>query len=285
MPPTCFIARSALALGASLTLVACSTPNEGGASPGDAPIVIGSSFTIESEVLGKGRAVHVCLPWGYAEREERFPVLYLIDGGVQQDLVPVVGFQALATLSAQYREFIVVGVETENRRFELTTPSEVAYDLELIPSNGGAEDFRRFLVEELRPWVDSSYRTSGEDVVLGESLAGLFIVDTFLRAPASFDSYIAVSPSLWWNEGSLALSAAEHLRAQGFPAGRSLFLTVADEADIQEGMRPLVAALEAHAPAGLSWWFQPMPEEHHHTIYHPATLVALRLVFGGAADS
>jgi len=191
----------------------------------------------------------------------------------------VAGFAALATLSGQYEEFILVGVETAERHFELTPPSELAYDLEQIPHNGGAEAFRLFIVEEVQPLIDSRYRTSGETAVLGESLAGLFIVHSFLTVPQSFDHYIAVSPSLWWQDGELAASAGQYLRAADFPEARSLFLTVADEADILHATKPLVDSLESSAPEQLRWWFQPMPEEHHHTIYHPATLNALRLIF------
>ena len=77
----------------------------------------------------------------------------------------------------------------------------------------------------------------------------------------------------------LSHEAADLLAAGGF--GRhSLYLTIADGGeDMQTGMDRLVAALEAGAPAGLAWWYRPMPDEHHHTIYNPATLDALRLVF------
>lgn len=127
--------------------------------------------------------------------------------------------------------------------------------------------------------MESRYRTTDQRVVLGESLAGLFVVDTFLRAPETFDMYIAVSPSLWWRGALLANSAAERLQ-DDFPADRSLYLASADEADIIAGIEPLVAALREHAPASLRWWYEPMPEEHHNTIYHPATLRALRLMLG-----
>lgn len=243
-------------------------------------IVIGSEFSLESKFLGQSRTINVILPMGYEKGSQKYPVLYLIDGGVQQDLIPVAGFGALATLSAQYREFILVGVETQNRKFELTTPSTVAYDLLQIPQNGGADDFRRFIREEVQPTINRRYRTTDETAVLGESLAGFFIVDTFLRAPKSFTHYIAVSPSLWWNDKALALSSSERLSENSFPQHRSLYLAFADEKDIGEAILPLHKALKNGAPETLEWWYQPMPLEHHNTIYHPATLNALRLIFG-----
>lgn len=255
------------------------------AAPASAPLVeeltisIGTQLPISSTILGEPRTLSVFLPWSYDQRQEPFPVLYLIDGGPEQDFMPVAGLAALASLSAQYREFIVIGVETFDRRYELTTPSQVAYDLQQIPKNGGADDFRRFIHEEVQPLIESRYRTTGERLVLGESLAGLFIVDTFLRSPETFDMYIAVSPSLWWRQAELAKSASNHLQAS-FPTGKSLYIASADEPDILAGIDPLARALRAHAPASLCWWYESMPDEHHNTIYHPATLRALRLMLG-----
>jgi predicted alpha/beta superfamily hydrolase len=243
-------------------------------------IVLGESIPLESEIYGESRTVNVFLPMGYAERNERFPVLYLIDGGVRQDFIPMAGMAALATLSGQYREFILVGIQTNNRHYELTSRSEVEYDLENIPKNGGADDFRRHLINEVKPFIEDRYRTSGEDAIIGESLAGLFIAETFLRAPKSFDHYVAVSPSLWWRNMGLSREAIGLLQRDGFPADRSLYLTIADEGGTMiEGMERLVKALESNAPEGLDWWYEPMLDEEHHTIYNPAALHALRLVF------
>lgn len=276
------LARSAASHAVALALMipACHAPPRAPQPlAGETDIVVGTEFPLDSAVLNESRTITTYLPADYATRDERFPVLYLIDGGIAQDYLPVAGMAALAWLSGQYREFIVIGVQTNNRRYELTTPSTVATDLEAIPKNGGADDFRRFITEEIQPLVNRRYRTTGETAVLGESLAGLFIVDTFLRAPDSFDHYIAVSPSLWWNDQALAHAAKDHLQSDGFPPGRSLYLTVGDETDIQRALPPLLSALKEHAPNALRWRYDPMPAEHHHTIYHPATLNALRWIF------
>lgn len=267
-----------LAMAAILILVACqpaSTPE----SAQETPITIGSQIRLESTIYQMGRTITVSLPWSYGDGNRSYPVLYVVDGGVQQDFLPMAGMSALGSLSMQYREFILVGVQTENRYVELTATSELEDDLRWIPENGGAGEFRRHLLDEVKPFIETRYRTSGEDAIIGESLAGLFITETFLRAPDSFDHYIAVSPSLWWRGEGLSHEAADLLAAGGF-GGHSLYLTIADEGeDMQTGMDRLVAALEAGAPAGLAWWYRPMPDEHHHTIYNPATLDALRLVF------
>jgi predicted alpha/beta superfamily hydrolase len=278
MRPNRFAQLAGLAAVAVLILVACQ-PATNPQTARETPVTIGSQILLESGIYGTGRTVTVSLPWSYGDGNRRYPVLYVVDGGVQQDFLPMAGMSALGSLSMQYREFILVGVQTENRYVELTAASALEDDLRWLPENGGAEQFRRHLLDEVKPWIEARYRTSGEDAIIGESLAGLFITETFLRTPASFDHFIAVSPSLWWRGEGLSHEAADLLAEGGF-GGHSLYLTIADEGeDMQTGMDRLVAALEAGAPDDLTWWYRPMPDEHHGTIYNPATLDALRLVF------
>ena len=59
------------------------------------------------------------------------------------------------------------------------------------------------------PQVNSRYRTTDETAIVGESLAGLFVVETFLLEPDLFDSYLAFDPSLWWNGGQLVREAGD----------------------------------------------------------------------------
>jgi hypothetical protein len=170
-----------------------------------------------------------------------------------------------------------------NRRSEITPPARdlAAYEAELGAKPGGSAGFRRFIAEEVKPWVEARYRTSGRDAVMGESLAGLFVVETLFEAPALFDDYIAVSPSLWWDEMRYGRDARAYL-ARLPRAPRRLYLTLADEGfRDQEGMERLVAALRSAAPADLQWLYVPQGRfETHASIYHGAALDAFRAFYG-----
>ena len=61
--------------------------------------------------------------------------------------------------------------------------------------------------------IDARYATTGERAIVGESLAGLFVVETFLREPELFDTYVAFDPSLWWNDAGLVTGARHKLEA------------------------------------------------------------------------
>ena len=244
------------------------------------PIVIGRTFSVASAALEAQRTVNVWLPPGYAEGEARYPVIYLIDGGLTQDFHHVTGLAQLGALSWLTQEVIVVGVETVDRRRELAFPIERDAQLRRdYPTAGESAVFRRYLVDEVMPFVTAQYRTSGEDALLGESLAGLFIVETFLRQPDAFDTYIALDPSLWWDEGRLSEEAAELLARHGADR-RRLWLSVGSETLEQPAPTArLLAALRAQPAKAIELHYEPRPQLTHATIYHPTAWEALQALY------
>jgi hypothetical protein len=128
------------------------------------------------------------------------------------------------------------------------------------------------------PEIGRRYRVNARRAIIGESLAGLFSVETFLREPDLFDTVIAISPSLWWNGGELVREASVLLKHQ--PRGeRHLFLTSADEDNIAPNVAKLAGLLKSEAPTDLDWIYVPRPDEHHDTIYLASEKFALGRAF------
>ncbi len=248
------------------------------------PILIGEVHSLASGVMGQERRISVRLPTGYADKAAaRYDVVYVIDGGPEQDFPHIAGLAQSADVNGTFEPFILVGIETVKRREEITPPvaDPAPYVAELGVTPGGSANFRRFIAEEVKPWVEKRYRTSGRDAVMGESLAGLFVVETLFESPRLFDDYIAVSPSLWWEKMKYGREAVSYLRR--LPAGRRrLYLTLADEGYWHEqGVTALVAGLKAAAPADLQWLYVPQANsETHASIYHGAALDAFRAFYG-----
>ena len=249
-------------------------------APAGKPVVIGTSYTIPSVVLGEPRTINVYVPPSYATGSRRYRVLYMLDGGEAQDFHHISGLAQLATISGATEEFIVVGIETRQRRRELTARSADPRYTKEWPEHGASSLFRRHIAEEVIPFVESRWRLDGESALIGESLAGLFVVETLLRSPGMFDRYVAIDPSLWWDSRALAREAPA-LLARHDGGRRTLWLTSGDEpGTMQDGMNRLVEALKTRAPAGLEWSYAPRPDETHASIYHPAALDALRSLWG-----
>ena len=109
----------------------------------------------------------------------------------------------------------------------------------------------------------------------GESLAGLFIVETFLREPALFDHYVAFDPSLWWNGAALLDSVPAHLSAlNGSP--RTLYLASSKD-DIGAETAKLATLVRARSPRGLALEYVPRPDLGHGTIFRALAPSALAL--------
>src|SRR5690606_10099855 len=145
------------------------------------------------------RRINVYRPpaWGEPDGAPR-PVLYMPDGGIAEDFLHIAGLLQVSVGNGTMRPFMLVGIENTERRRDMTGPTEVAEDRKIAPRVGASAAFRQFIRDELIPAIDARYPTTRERAIVGESLAGLFVVETLLTEPAMFDTYIAIDPSLWW---------------------------------------------------------------------------------------
>ena len=94
--------------------------------------------------------------------------------------------------------------------------------------SGGAEFFTQFIEEELIPHIDKSFPTTPFRTLIGHSYAGLFTVNTLINHQHLFTNYLAIDPSLDWDNQSVLKQAKEKLASQSFK-GKSLFVSLAAE--------------------------------------------------------
>jgi predicted alpha/beta superfamily hydrolase len=236
------------------------------------------AFTLTTTTPAETRRINVYKPPGYDGSSDRYPVLYMPDGGLQEDFPHVAKALDEGIRAGEIQPLILVGIENTERRRDMTGPTTVASDKAIAPRVGGSAVFRAFIAKQLVPEVARRYRVNAHRGIIGESLAGLFTVEAFLREPGLFDTVIAISPSLWWNDGSLVREAPALLKDQ--PQGeRHLFLTSADEDNIAPNVARLADVLKADAPKRLNWIYVPRPEQHHDTIYLASEKFALRRAY------
>jgi uncharacterized protein len=156
-------------------------------------IVIGKTDTIFSKILNEKRKILVYTPNLTSPSNvpnQRYPVLYLLDG--EAHFVSTVGLvQQLsqANGNAVLPEMIVVGI-TNTNRFRDLTPSATG--------TGGGNNFMKFIETELMPHIESTYNTAPYKVLVGHSLGGLTAIDVLTRNANLFNAYIAIDPSMWF---------------------------------------------------------------------------------------
>ena len=168
------------------------------------------TFTIQSTNLQELRTINVWTPLEYETNLDSLPVLYMPDGGIEEDFPHIANTLAELIKNKKIEPIILVGIENTQRRRDLTGITNVEKDKEIAPVVGGSENFRSFISDELFFEINKRYRTTNKKGIIGESLAGLFIIETFFMKPDLFDYYIAFDPSLWWNNKFLIKKASKN---------------------------------------------------------------------------
>ena len=198
----------------------------------DKNIVIGQKDVIYSNILEEDREIWVHLP--ESTMDERFtpvkyPVLYLLDGA--SHFLSVTGMikQLSPTVSP---EMIVIGVTNTDRTRDLTPThvNEIDGDTIIPKTSGGGKKFLRFIEEELMPYVEETYQASSYKTFVGHSFGGLAVIDALIERPELFNNYIAIDPSLWWDNQELLNRAKNALKPKKYK-GKSLYVGVANTMD------------------------------------------------------
>lgn len=224
------------------------------------------TFSIQSQKVGEARTINVWTPPNYKTSTDSFNVMYMLDGGIKEDFPHVANTLDKLIRENKIKPVLLVGIENTQRRRDLTGNTDVAKDKEIAPVVGGSQQFRTFIKEELFPEINKRYRTTTGKSIIGESVAGLFVMETFFLMPDMFDQYIAFDPSLWWNDHYLVRTAKEHL-VQFPSAGKRLWFAGSNTSDISTYTRLLAEILKNDNHTNLRWKYSDEPKEQHSTIF------------------
>ena len=288
-------ARKSAALALSVVGVACAHPpttveaTAVAASPALAVNAVDStsaheatpaheSFTIASSIMHETRRINVYRPPAARRSRSAISVIYMPDGGLAEDFPHVATDIDRAIAAHDMQPVMLVGIENTERRRDMTGPTRVKSDSAIAAHVGGSAAFRAFIRDELMPVIAHRYGRARTTGIIGESLAGLFVMETLFADPDLFDVYISLSPSLWWNDQSLLRSAESRLRAAPSIRARLHFATAGDD-DVGNAGASLAAVFRTAAPRTLVWTYEPRPDLLHSTIYRGASPALLRRLF------
>jgi len=200
------------------------------------PLTIGTSYLVSTH--GVERRVNVVLPPDYDQSDKTYPILIMLDAGLPQDFYLSLGMERWNQLWQRSGPVIFVGVETVDRQRELLPPTRSKAEMERYPTAGESAAFRKWLSTSILPLIRNQYRDDGRAFLAGESAAGHFVAETWVVAPALFDGYAALSPSLQWDKQSLSHRLVG-MEKQDRPP---LFISLADEGgETEEGVLRFVA--------------------------------------------
>ena len=259
------------------------------------PVTIGTTDTIWSPTLKETRRYMVYTPPSYSDTTylpKRYPVLYLLDGDAHfhsvTGLLQILGTGVNATFVVP--EMIVIAIPNTNRTRDMT-PTHTDRDPDGKPqpglaSSGGMANFLKFIQTELIPRVDQAYRTAPYRVFVGHSLGGITTINALYTMPETFNAYVAIDPSLWWDKRVLLKQARDKFSKPGL-AGRALYVAQANtitpgDTTLNVHFNSIVqfnSVLETFNTSGLRYAYKYYPNDSHGSVPLMAEYDALRFIF------
>ncbi|MEX0288056.1 MAG: alpha/beta hydrolase [Flavobacteriaceae bacterium] len=164
-------------------------------------IEVGSRFTIKSSILKEDRHCLISLPDSYdtTNLEKKYPLLILLDGYTHfKTAAGIVHFMGSArNRNYLIPETIIVAIENVDRERDFTVTK---IKTKRPNTMGGGRNFLHFIEKELIPYIDQNYNTQTHRVLVGHSLGGLLTLNAYMDENSLFDAYVAIDPSIWWDE-------------------------------------------------------------------------------------
>ena len=217
--------------------------------------VIGSSLTIQSEILNDEREIQIFVPDSYSNSDKKYPVLYVLDG--QRYFFHAVSLQKTFVEFKETPEFIIVGISKKpsdrNRNFSVNS-----------------QKYLEFIEKEIIKYLDAKYRTSEKRMLFGWAFGGGFVIETMINKPNLFDAYIAASPfPLKEKINKIDSFLTKH------PSFSKLlfFSSETNEGLVKKGTSELNVLLTNKGNEKLNWAFKELDDEEHRstpftTLYH-----------------
>ena len=255
--------------------------------------------TIHSKILNEDRFIWLHIPEAARNTTKKFPVVFLFDAEANFDATKnTLDKLSRESSSKAAGEVILIGIGNIWLRYRDYSPSHINsspwVDESAAKTTGGGEAFISFLEKELLPYIEKKYPVSSSRTLIGHSMGGLQVINILLKHKELFDNYIAIDPSMWWDDQKLLNESASILHDRPFDNKR-LFLAIANEQDKKMTMeqvrkdtsaktvliRPsflLADLVEKNKQNKLRFEWKFYKEDHHMTVNTPATYDALKTI-------
>ena len=163
---------------------------------------------------------------------------------------------------------------TRRRTFDLSLPNASG-----SKKYGGGDDFLRVVQEEIKPFINTHFKTDpARQALYGHSLGGLMVLRQLFRNPTQYTTYMAASPSIWWNDRAVLADEDSFLKQAGSLHLRMLLTSATDEqyhgsdpkllaaakkAAMVDNANELASKLAALSPENVKFTRQMFPDEIH----------------------
>jgi predicted alpha/beta superfamily hydrolase len=231
-------------------------------------------------VLKEKRPLEIVLPADYKTGgTEKYDVLYTTDGEYTTRIVSsfaqFLGIQFIPANIVISIPNTSTGEQRHRERDMLPTHAEG------VTESGGAANFLAFIRDELMPYINKKYRSSGMNTLYGSSYAGVFTMFAFLKEPHLFQSYLMADPALHWDNEYMIRMAGETLGSLHF-TNTTLLMTGREGAPLQfMGVAAMDSVFKAKAPSGLRWKMNVYSDETHNSMIFRTVYDGLKYTYYG----
>lgn len=273
--------RAALLAGAALLAAtwaaACAVTPAGAADPVSLPDT--ESFEMTSAA---GHVYRITLARPSREAPPAgYPVLYFLDGDAVFPIAAgTVRFRTRGPKGLEGAAVVGIGYPgdqpfaTAERYRDYTTPAEAGNlprrrDGAALPANGGAEAFLDFVERALKPEIARRLPVDpARSTLVGHSLGGYLTLHAFLTRPGLFSTWVAGSPSVWWNGDEILARARAYAAEAPDRTGERLFIGVGGHElpDMVAGAEAVHTALAPLAARGLALDQAVFADEEHTSV-------------------
>jgi len=242
------------------------------------PLTIGEIRTIKSKILSEERIVNIYLPQNF-DKTKSYPIIYLLDGSMNEDFIHVTGLIQFFNQMYSMPETIVVGIANIDRKRDFTFHTDLKDLQKDYPTTGHSGKFISFLEKELKPYIESQFKTT-DKYLFGQSLGGLLATEILLKKPEMFNNYFIISPSLWWDDESL-LKQANQLLAKIPDTKKFIYVSVGkgEHPVMVKDAEDLYDVLKKSNKKNWTVEYKMMETDNHATILHRSLYEGLVKLF------
>jgi len=251
-------------------------------------------ITISSKAFDKERKITVYTPEYYnSSSDQKYQVVYVFDAqwDVIFNLVSAINSHLSGTGNSQ--DFIMVGIHTEGRAREFTpTPVDKRTQENWGKNNPVGESalLDQHLLEEVIPYIEKNYRVLPYRIGIGHSLGATYVLNAMTETPELFNSYIAISPNLVYDYGSILDRMKKKL-----PTIKALnsfmYVSVGNQGNMENrfggGIKVLDSLLQTTSIEGFYYKFDYLDDTNHSTSFTkgiPNGLIEYNKLFGSPSE-
>jgi len=183
------------------------------------------TYLLSSKNVSDDFKIDISLPKGYYSSNEKYTVMYVLDGNRNFGIVS--GTAKLLNTGMDAPKVIVVGIgyKTDLEHAKFRSRDYLPTISKNLEYSGGASNFLSFLEEELIPNIEKNYRVNSNRLLAGMSYSGLFAMYTLFNKPTLFNNYLIGSPSMYYDNEVIFKDEEEYARKHG-DLDANVFLSV-----------------------------------------------------------